>query len=265
MTQAIATERISGHAAEKDDIRPFDVNAPEADMTGLRRRIKATKWQSLEMNAAMVEPETLDAANDDVGTSALNDLLPVFARVRPRLFGIAYRILKNAADAEDIVQDVWLRWACANRSTVLDPPAFLMTATARLAINLVQSAHSRREVCAESFPEPVDTSADPGLDAERSEAVNRAIAMLLEKLPPTERAAYVLREAFDYSYHQIANTLQRGEASTRQLVARARKHLVDGRSAPVEEAEHRHLLVAFIGAAHKGDFAGLERALAGIC
>ena len=188
-----------------------------------------------------------------------DDPLAEFLKVRPRLFGIAYRMLGSASEAEDIVQDVWLRWQAADRSTVLDPPAFLATTTTRLAINVSQSARVRHETYVGPWlPEPVDTSSDPRLGAERGEALNFAILLLLEKLPPTERAAYVLREAFDYPYRQIADILQLEEANTRQLVARARQHIAEGRNKPVSSEEHQRLLEAFIIAAQKGDLATLE-------
>jgi RNA polymerase sigma-70 factor (ECF subfamily) len=194
----------------------------------------------------------VEICEDDAGLSA-------FAPVRPRLFGIAYRILGSAAEAEDIVQDVWLRWQSANRIAVENPPAFLAATTTRLCINLVQSAHWRREIYIGAWlPEPVDTSADPGLAAERGEALKLAVLVLFEKLSPTERAAYVLREAFDYPYRQIADILQMEEANVRQLVSRARRHTADGRRKPVSSDEQRRFLEAFAGAAHKGDMAGLE-------
>ncbi len=139
------------------------------------------------------------------GSSDLNDAAEIFTAVRPRLFGVAYRMLGGVADAEDIVQDVWLRWQTCDRGAVRDATAFLMTATTRLCINTLQSAHARRETHAGPWlPEPVDTGADPALDAERAEALKFATSMLLEKLPPAERAAYILREAFDYPYELIA-------------------------------------------------------------
>jgi RNA polymerase sigma-70 factor (ECF subfamily) len=104
----------------------------------------------------------------------------------------------------------------------------------------------------------VDTTADPTLGAERGEALGFAVLVLLEKLSPKERAAYVLREAFDYSYGQIVDILRTDEANTRQLVSRARKHIADGRRKPVSKDEQRRLLEAFIDAAQKGDMAGLE-------
>jgi RNA polymerase sigma-70 factor, ECF subfamily len=185
--------------------------------------------------------------------------LSAFFKARPRLFGIAYRMLGSVAEAEDIVQDVWLRWQTTNRSVVENPAAFLATTTTRLCINAAQSAHSRRETYAGPWlPEPVDTSANPGLGAERAEALSFAVLLLLEKLSPTERAAYILREAFDYEYSQIAEILQMEEANVRQLVSRARKHIADSRAAPVNPSEQRRLLAAFIDAAQQGNMAALE-------
>jgi len=195
----------------------------------------------------------------EVDTGEHDDGLFAFAPVRPRLFGIAYRMLGSAAEAEDVVQDVWMRWQSANRDVVENPPAYLATTTTRLCINVAQSAHSRRESYVGTWlPEPVDTSADPGIGAERGEALRLAVLLLLEKLTPTERAAYVLREAFDYSYDQIASILQMEEPNVRQLVSRARKHIAEGRRASVSLNEQRRFLEAFIAAAQKGDMAGLE-------
>jgi RNA polymerase sigma-70 factor (TIGR02957 family) len=196
--------------------------------------------------------ETAEASEQDDGLSA-------FAEVSPRLFGIAYRMLGSASEAEDIVQDAWLRWQATDRSVVENPSAFLAKTTTRLCINLAQSAPSRHETYTGTWlPEPVDTSSDPALGAERGEALKLAVVVLLEKLSPAERAAYVLREAFDYSYRQIADILQMEEANTRQLVTRARKHIADGRRTPASPSEQRRFLEAFIGAAQKGDLAALE-------
>src|SRR5438105_4703896 len=213
------------------------------------------------MSAAMTEQPIPQppSPRPDLETRHHDDGLAAFAPVRPRLFGIAYRMLGSAAEAEDIVQDVWLRWQSANRSAVENPPAFLATTTTRLCINLSQSAQSRRETYVGTWlPEPVDTSSDPHLGAERGEALELAVLLLLEKLSPKERAAYVLREAFDYPYRQIAEILQLEEANARQLVTRARQHITGGRRTPVSSAEQRRLLEAFIAAARKGDFAALE-------
>jgi RNA polymerase sigma-70 factor (TIGR02957 family) len=196
-------------------------------------------------------------------TMANDDGLSAFESARPRLFGIAYRILGSAAEAEDIVQDVWLRWQGTDRSVVQDPPAFLATATTRLAITFAQSARSRRETYIGPWlPEPVATMGDPRLGAERGEALEFAVLLLLEKLSPTERAAYVLREAFDYSYRQIAAILRQTEVNARQLVTRARKHIANGRRTTVSSAEQQRLLNAFIVAAKGGDLPALENLFA---
>ena len=189
----------------------------------------------------------------------LDDGLSAFVGVRNRLFGIAYRMLGCATEAEDIVQDVWLRWQFTNRSVVLNSSAFLAATTTRMCINLIQSARSRRETCVGQWLlEPIDTFADPRESAERKEALKLAVLVLLERLGPTERAAYVLREAFDYPYRQIADILQMKEANVRQLVTRARKHVTDGRRTSVDSSEQQRLFVAFMDAAQKGDSAALE-------
>jgi RNA polymerase sigma-70 factor (ECF subfamily) len=204
-------------------------------------------------------PQTASSLQFDMENSEHDDGLSAFAAVRPRLFGIAYRMLRSAAEAEDIVQDVWLRWQSTNRSVVENPPAYLSTTTTRLCMNLAESAHTRCETYIGMWlPEPVDTSSDPGLGAERGEALELAALVLLEKLSPTERAAFVLREAFDYTYRQIANILKMEEANIRQLVSRARKHIAGGRRTSVSSDEQRRFLEAFIDAAQKGDLAGLE-------
>jgi len=190
----------------------------------------------------------------------LSDAVETFASVRPRLFGIAYRMLGTVADAEDVVQDAWLRWQNYDRSSVENPAAFLATTTTRLAINAATSARARHETYIGPWlPEPIDTTHDPSLGAERSEALEIAVLALLEKLPPTERAAYVLREAFDYSYPQIADVIQTTEGAARQMVSRARKHLASERPArQVESSERRRLLTAFLTAAQTGDLDELE-------
>lgn len=194
---------------------------------------------------------------------SLDDALSVFTGVRPRLFGMAYRMLGSAADAEDVVQNAWVRWQTTDRGAVLDPPAFLATVTTRLAINSAESAHSRREgYIGPWLPEPVDTRGDPYLGAERDDALELAVLLLLEKLSPKERGAYVLREAFDYPYEQIADILGLEEANVRQLVSRARKHIAEHRRAPVDPAAQQRLMEAFVDAAQAGDASALERLFA---
>ena len=199
----------------------------------------------------------------DSDVLATDDGLSAFESARPRLFGIAYRMLGSAAEAEDVVQDTWTRWQSTNRRVVRDPQAFLATTTTRLAINVLQSAHIRHETYVGPWlPEPVDTTADPGLGAERGEALELAVLLLLERLSPTERATYVLREAFNYSYREIAEVLHVEENNARQLASRARQHVADGRRARVSSEEQKRLLQAFIAAAQAGDLAGLERLFA---
>jgi RNA polymerase sigma-70 factor (ECF subfamily) len=167
-------------------------------------------------------------------------------------------MLGSVADAEDIVQDVWVRWQTTDRSRIRNPQAFLVVAATRLAINVLQSARSWRETCAGSWlPEPADTSPDPALETERGEALNAAVLLLVERLLPTERAAYVLRQAFDYPYREIADILHVEEANARQLVTRARDHVFGERRAPVSAAQQRRLLNAFV-AARTGDLSRLE-------
>jgi len=191
--------------------------------------------------------------------SAHNDGLSAFLSVRPRLVAIACRMLRSAAEAEDIVQDVWLRWQMADRGAVQHAAAFLATTTSRLAINVIQSARSRREMgVGRWLEEPVDTGVDPRVEAERSQALATAVQLLLETLTPTERAAFILREAFDYPYRDIADVLQLEEANARQLVTRARQRVAGGRRMPASSTDQRRLFDAFIAAARKGDVAHLE-------
>jgi len=188
-----------------------------------------------------------------------------FSTVRQRLFNLAYRMLGVAAEAEDIVQDVWLRWQSTDRKAVENPPAYLATATTRLCINRAQSAQARRETYIGTWlTDPTDNSGNPELGAERGEALKLAVRLLLEKLSPSERAAYILREAFDYPYRQIADILQMAEANVRQLVSRARKRITSDRSGPVRADQQSRLLDAFIAAAQSGELASLECFLASI-
>lgn len=199
-------------------------------------------------------------AEDDA--APLDQATEQFMAARPQLFGIAYRVLGSAVEAEDIVQETWLRWQKTDRTDIQEPTAFLTTVTTRLAINLAQSARMRRESYVGPWlPEPVDTRADPQVGAERAEAVDMAVLLLLEKLNPVERAAYVLREAFAYPYKRIADILESSEANTRQLVSRARKHLAAERREPVSSTAHRRLLEAFLSAARTGSLSVLEEVL----
>jgi RNA polymerase sigma-70 factor (ECF subfamily) len=188
--------------------------------------------------------------------------LACFEGMRPRLFGIARRVLGNAADADDVVQDAWLRWHRADRSHVRDPVGFLVTMTARLALTAGQSAHARREIATGALPDAARPGADPALDAERAEALELALTALVERLTAAERAAYILREAFDYPHATIADVLGIGEANARQIYTRARRRLAGEARRPAAAGEVRHLLDAFL-AATGGDLPALEDALLG--
>ena len=193
----------------------------------------------------------------------LHAAVAVFDAQRRRLFGIAYRMLGSVADAEDIVQETWIRWQNTDRSGVREPGAFLATIATRLSITVLQSARSRRETYIGPWlPEPVNTEDDPALGAERAEALQFAVLLMLEKLTPTERAAYVLREAFDYPYPRIAEVISVSVVSARQLVSRARAHLTSERRIAVESSAQRTLLAAFLVAAKDGDAAQLEKLFA---
>ena len=204
---------------------------------------------------------TAGAVEDPSGAD-IESAIGTFNESRSRLFGIAYRMLGSVAEAEDIVQEAWLRWQQTDRSIVRNPAGFLTTVTARLALNTAASARVRREQYVGPWlPEPVDTSADPSLGAEKAEALEAAVLMLLEKLAPEQRAAYVLREAFGYSHDEIAEILATTPANARQLFSRAKKHVQSSRREPVDPSEHRALLEAFVAAAQNGDVKRLEQVL----
>jgi len=211
------------------------------------------------MNASDTTGETRKAR----GTADLDSAAEVFSAVKPRLFGIAYRMLGSVSEAEDIVQESWLRWQGYDRVTVENPQAFLATIVTRLSMNLAQSARARHETYIGPWlPDPIDTSADPSLGAERGEALEFAVLLLLEKLSPPERAAYVLREAFDYPYSLIAEIVQVSEPTARQLASRGRKHLATERRTAASAPEQRRLLSAFLTAAQSGDLVALEKLFA---
>jgi RNA polymerase sigma-70 factor, ECF subfamily len=185
-----------------------------------------------------------------------------FHIVRPRLFGIAYRVLGSASEADDVVQDAWIRWQRTQRGAVRDPAAFLATMTGRLALTVGQSARARHEISSEPLEaDAVDVGADPSRIVEQREALELAVRELLEKLSATERAAYVLREAFDYPHRRIADVLSLSEANARQIVTRGRARLREEPRRYVDAAEHRRLLQTFVAAAQTGELAALERVL----
>lgn len=199
----------------------------------------------------------------DLAASTSDTALTTFLASRGLLFGIAYRILGSASDAEDVVQETWLRWQMTDRVVVREPSAFLATTTTRLAINVLHSARVRRETYIGPWlPSPVDTSDDPALGAERDEALHFATLLMMERLTATERAAYVLREAFEYPYDRIAEIVESSPTAVRQLVSRARKHLAQARSRQASRSSHLAFLEAFMAAARSGDTEKLEALLA---
>ncbi|MEQ4722521.1 sigma-70 family RNA polymerase sigma factor [Nonomuraea sp. B19D2] len=200
---------------------------------------------------------------DDRSISRGDAAASAFVSAAPRLFTIGLRILQDVGEAEDVVQETWLRWARADRSIVNNPSAFLALTTTRLAINVAQSARRRHETSAGPWlPETSDRSVSPETAAERREAVNTALWLLLERLSPAERAAYLLRIAFDYPYRRISEILHLGEDHARQLVRRARDHLATERRHPISTTAHRRLVRTFLAAAETGDLAELEELLA---
>ena len=200
---------------------------------------------------------------DAVSPSPLPDI-ESFLAVRPRLFGIAYRIVGSAAEAEEVVQDTWIRWHGAERSKVDDAKAFLATVATRLAINVSQSARRRRETQIDPWllePAYGEAEADPAQRALRGEALAQTVLTLLEQLSPAERAVFVLREAFDYPYGLVASVLGLSEPNTRQLASRARRRLAGERRFPVDAAQHQRLLDAVHAAAQSGRLDALEQVL----
>jgi len=193
----------------------------------------------------------------------LDEALAVFAEMRPRLMAIAYRLLGSTSEAEDVVQETWLRWQKTDRTVVSNPQALLTTMTTRLAINVSQSARRRHETLVDRWaPEACGASDDPTAQIERREAVEEAVRLMMAKLTPSERAAYVLREAFGYPYRQISDRLQVGVANARQLVSRARAHLAADARTEANSASCEPFLHAFLNAAQAGEFADLEAVMA---
>lgn len=186
-----------------------------------------------------------------------------FVHARPRLFGIARRVLGSASDADDVVQEAWIRWQESDRSVVRDPAAFLATTTTRLALNVSRSARVRHETSiGPRLVELVDSGADPSRGAEQREAIEVALTTVLERLSPTERAVYLLREGFEYPYRRIARVMGLSEPNARQLVTRARRRMAGEPRWNVDAGEHECLVDAFVAAAQTGDIVRLERLLA---
>jgi RNA polymerase sigma-70 factor (ECF subfamily) len=186
------------------------------------------------------------------------DRVAEFEALRPQLFALAYRALGARADAEDVVQDAYLRWQGA-AGNIESPKAYLMTIVSRLSLDALQSARRKREQYVGVWlPEPVAGSPAPGDSVEMAESLSMAFLLLLESLQPSERIAFLLREVFGYDYAEVAGILETSEANARQLVSRARKHVREGRPRfTVKPEQHRAALDRFIGAVVNGDVNGL--------
>jgi RNA polymerase sigma-70 factor (ECF subfamily) len=193
----------------------------------------------------------------------------VFEEHRPVLMGVAYRMLGRVADAEDVVQEAWLRWSGADRDAVREPRAYLVRVTTRLAVDRLRQAQARKEAYVGPWlPEPYvtdfgDAVPDAADRAVLADSVSLAVLVVLESLSPLERAVFVLREAFGYPFAEIAAALERSEAAVRQLAARARRHVDERRPRyDVDPVERRDLTERFLAAAAEGDLAGLMELLA---
>ena len=196
----------------------------------------------------------------------MNDASKIFNQLRPRLKGIAYRMLGSTAEAEEVVQDAWLRWHEAAPDALDSAEAWLVTVTTRISIDRLRAAKVQREHYIGTWlPEPLvcDSPVTPEQMLERADDVSVAFLSLLERLAPEARAAYLMREVFDADYEEVAHTLGKTEAACRQLVHRAKTQLRDERPRYVVPREtHLRLLSSFAEASRRGDFAALKSMLA---
>ena len=196
----------------------------------------------------------------------MDDDAHIFDQLRPRLQQIAYRMLGSVAEAEDVVQDAWLRWHAATRDAIDNKEAWLVAVTTRLSIDRLRVLKTQREHYAGIWlPEPLmtDFPATPEEISERADDVSMAYLMLLERLTPEGRAAFLLHEVFDAGYDQIAEALGKTQAACRQLVSRARTQLRnDQPRVRVSAKTHHHLLQRFARVLERGDFAGITALLA---
>jgi RNA polymerase sigma-70 factor (ECF subfamily) len=187
-----------------------------------------------------------------------------FARHRSLLFTVAYEMLGSASDAEDVVQETWLRWATVDQAGVRDPRAYLVRIVARQALNRLRTLTRRREeYVGEWLPEPLLTSPDVAADIELAESVSMAMLTVLETLGPAERAVFVLREVFETPYDEIAEAVGKSPAAVRQIAHRAREHVAARRPRrPVNAAEQQEAVDRFLAAVRDGDLHGLLAVLA---
>jgi len=187
-----------------------------------------------------------------------------FLAHRNLLFTVAYEMLGSAADAEDVVQETWLRWAEVDRWTVRDPRAYLVRIVTRQALNRMRTMSRRREdYVGEWLPEPLLTSPDVADDVELAESLSIATLTVLETLAPPERAVFVLREVFDVSYDEIAAAVDKSPDAVRQIASRARKHVAARRPRiDVSRTEQEQVLRRFLAAFTTGDLQGLMDVMA---
>ena len=187
-----------------------------------------------------------------------------FARHRSLLFTVAYEMLGSASDAEDVVQETWLRWADVDQEAVRDPRAYLVRIVTRQALNRLRSlARRREEYVGEWLPEPLMTSPDVAADVELAENVSIAMLTVLETLGPAERAVFVLREVFDTPYEEIAEAVGKSPAAVRQIAHRAKEHVAARRPrVPVTTSEQQAVVDRFLAAVRHGDLQGLLDVLA---
>jgi RNA polymerase sigma-70 factor (TIGR02957 family) len=183
---------------------------------------------------------------------------------RGLLFTVAYEMLGSAADADDVVQETWLRWADADRAAVRDPRAYLVRIVTRQALNRLRTLSRRREdYVGEWLPEPLLTSPDVAEDVELAESVSIAMLTVLETLGPTERAVLVLHEVFDVPYEEIAEAVGKSSAAVRQIAHRAREHVAARRPRMVvSRTEQQQVVDRFLAALTAGDLQGLMDVLA---
>ena len=187
-----------------------------------------------------------------------------FALHRSLLFTVAYEMLGSASDAEDVVQETWLRWADVDRTVVRDPRAYLVRIVTRQALNRLRTLARRREdYVGEWLPEPLLTSPDVGADVELAESLSIAMLTVLETLGPVERAVFVLREVFETPYDEIAEAVGKSAAAVRQIAHRARDHVAARRPrVPVSTTEQQEAVERFLAAIRDGDMQGLLDVLA---
>ncbi|HEU5083395.1 MAG TPA: RNA polymerase sigma-70 factor [Acidimicrobiales bacterium] len=187
-----------------------------------------------------------------------------FARHRPLLFTVAYEMLGSASDAEDVVQETWLRWSGVDHATVREPRAYLVRIATRQALNRLRTVARRREdYVGEWLPEPLLTTPDVAADVELAESVSIAMLTVLETLGPAERAVFVLREVFDTPYEEIAEALGKTPAAVRQIAHRAREHVAARRPrVAVSTTEQQAVVDRFLAAVRNGDLQGLLDVLA---